>query len=224
MNLKKLKKVLCLALSAFMLLGEAGSVTTLAAETENAQEQAVEETEAVTEEATEGTEEVTTEETTEVTEEATEEVEETETEEATEEVEETETEEATEEAEETEIEEATEEVEETEEEETEEIETVGDVSTVGTVPINGATTYTKSERGVKTLYFKVTVQQKGCLTVTGKGIKVDKDYGEFAVYDASLRRVADDRDLSYNTSATSGKIGVEPGTYYVKWSIPVIQK
>ena len=149
MNLKKLKKVLCLALSAFMLLGEAGSVTTLAAETENAQEQAVEETEAATEEATEGTEEVTTEETTEVTEEATEEVEETETEEATEEVEETE------------IEEATEEVEETEEEETEEIETVGDVSTVGTVPINGATTYTKSEREVKTLYFKITVQQKG---------------------------------------------------------------
>ncbi len=216
MNLKKLKKVLCLALSAFMLLGEAGSVTTLAAETENAQEQAVEETEAVTEEATEGTEEVTTEETTEVTEEATEEVEETETE--TEEVEETETEEATEEVEETEIEETTEEVEETEEEETEEIETVGDVSTVGTVPINGATTYSKSTNGYQKLYYKVTVQQKGYLTVTGKGLNADKDYGEFAVYDASLRRVADDRDLSYNTSATSGKIGVEPGTYYVKWS------
>lgn len=104
MNLKKLKKVFCLALSAFMLFGEAGNVTTLAAETEIAQEQTVEETETAAEETTEVTEETTAEEATEVIEE----VEETATEEATEEVEETETEEATEEVEETETEETTE--------------------------------------------------------------------------------------------------------------------
>ena len=119
MNLKKLKKVLCLALSAFIVLGEAGSVTTMAAETETAQEECVEE------EVTEATAELETEEVAEAeTEEATEEVAETETEEATEEVAETETEEVAEEVAETEIEEATEEVAETETEEAaEELET-----------------------------------------------------------------------------------------------------
>ena len=57
MSMKRLKQVLCVTLSAFVVLGEAGSVTTMAAESETAQESVTEasklETEVVEETATE---------------------------------------------------------------------------------------------------------------------------------------------------------------------------
>ena len=226
MNLKKLKKVFCLALSAFMLFGEAGNVTTLAAETEIAQEQTVEETETATEETTEVTEETTAEEATEVTEEveetateeATEEVEETETEEVTEEVEETETEEATEEVEETETEEATEEVEETETEdatEDEDMELV-EASIVGT--LRDSATYTYSTTGYGNYLVAFTATKNGYVTFNVKGLTQLASYSDVRVMRSTTASyenyLTDTYDVKYGTTTTLPTIGVKAGTTY----------
>ena len=214
MNLKKLKKVFCLALSAFMLFGEAGNVTTLAAETEIAQEQTVEKTETATEETTEVTEETTTEEATEVTEE----VEETVTEEATEEVEETETEEATEEVEETETEEATEEVEETETEEAtedEEMELV-EASVVGTLRDSATYTYTTTGYGYYMVAF--TASKNGYVTFSAKGLTQLASYSDVRLMRSTTASyenyITDSYDIKYGTTTTLPTIGVKAGTTY----------
>ncbi len=212
MNMKNLKKVLCLALSAFVLLGEAGSVTTMAEESGKALESVTEVTEEATEQGTESVEEVTeeaTEQETESVAEVTEKEAEQKTEAVTEEVIEQETEITAEEVAETE----------TDEIETVQLSTNEIKNSAVNIGLNKIRTYALDSSSAENWY-KFTISEIGYFQVY---LNYNENTDIDEVGDGWTALIYSEADLSnpfYTLNSkdltTSPKFPMGKGTYYVK--------
>lgn len=133
----------------------------------------------------------------------------------TEESEETESTEETEETEETEPTEVPEETEDAEHSAAHGIRGAG-FGAAGTIPPNGSCTYTAES--AEAAYFKVEVTQKGYFSVSATATTKADKCGSYMVVNGGLKPLTDSRSVEYNKMSGSGRIGVEPGTYYVVYT------
>ncbi len=125
----------------------------------------------------------------------------------------------TENTEDTETLEMTEDVEDTERAEDEELSAVSEIrgagpAPAGTIPLNGSYRYTAASTDAA--YFKIEVKQKGYFSVS---VSADAEKcGSYMVVSEELTPLTESRAVAYNGTAESGRIGAEPGTYYVVYT------
>ncbi len=113
----------------------------------------------------------------------------------------------------------TEDAEDTERAEDEELSAVSEIrgagqASAGTIPLNGSYRYTAASTDAA--YFKIEVKQKGYFSVSASA-NAEK-CGSYMVVSEDLTPLTESRPVAYNGTAESGRIGAEPGTYYVVYT------